>query len=77
MKGSTDEGSISPQSTQTAEKRFTHSLISAVRQGFKIITRRMSPIADLADRTPDAAGNNVGCFSVGYNLQAEKWMIVH
>jgi hypothetical protein len=65
------------RNTRGAFTIIDHPMTNSDPNAILIITRRMSPIADLADRAPDAAGNNVGCFSVGYNLQAEKWMIVH
>ena len=35
----------------------------------------MFPIIDAADHTTEAADSSVECFGVGYNSQAQKWMI--
>lgn len=45
-----------------------HPMTNSDPSAILIVTRRMFPIAD-------AAGSNVESFGVGYNAQAEKWMI--
>jgi hypothetical protein len=41
-----------------------------------LVTRRLLAITDLADRIAETAGTSIENFSVGYNTQAAKWVIV-
>jgi hypothetical protein len=54
-----------------------HPMTNSDPNAMLIVTRRMFPIGDLADRTAEAAGTNIESFAVGYNPQAEKWMIMY
>jgi len=52
-----------------------HPMTNGDPNAILIVTRRMFSIVDSADRAAEAVGTRVESFSVGYNSQAEKWMI--
>jgi hypothetical protein len=65
------------RNTRGAFTIIDHPMTNGDPNAILIVTRRMFPILDSADRTAEAAGTNVESFSVAYNSQAEKWMIGH
>ena len=52
-----------------------HPMTNGDPSAILIVTPRMFPMIDSADRATEAADSNVECFGVGYNAQAGKWMI--
>jgi hypothetical protein len=52
-----------------------HPMTNGDPNAILIVTRRMSPIVDSAARADEAADSSFESFGVGYNPQAEKWMI--
>jgi hypothetical protein len=65
------------RNTRGAVTLIDHPMTNGDPNAILLVTRRMLPNVDPAERSAETAGTSIENFSVGYNTQAEKWMIAH